>query len=501
MWVTASPLFFLDNFGGKENNFLEGLFSQLVYSEYKNGILLPGTNIVRNQFWASQRGGPYSSGEYPIFNYMNYDTPYDCLALQTSYIKNEIKNGKNKEQFQQAEAFFQNVNQTIANIDSTLTEITSENELYKWVLKFLNSPLRGESKLWRSDDESNYETIGKQQRAVAKELESVVKQITENNKKINGIPKDLVRKLQQMLKQSAIPSESQEGKSASEISSANYRNIKAFEIEKMVVEFLNNNTDAEKIKNIYTGAFLDENNKRQIGADIMSIRVDVFNNRAEGGIKLSNGNIIHSFEELEKNLKAETQFIITNELYDVLNEASLFNTQVKSGINQAIYNQENSKYSVSLSELSDNHKFQLLQMVREWDSSFGQNKENKTYKFATNNAKHIVDRSVNKESRIYARDTNYFKVVPNSTLLNAMANMALTKDIIKLDLYRTTEYQLYFTDKGFITLAEYLAYYDKKIWMFTSNIDFRLDFYTKKRQIGLRSIAKNPNEFTYGQAE
>ena len=248
---------------------------------------------------------------------------------------------------------------------------------------------------------------------------------------------------------------------------------KSEEVEHLMVEALNANPNHQKLKALWTGSWRDADSNKMIGEDAIVIDIDIFNKTLQNkSISINNINIV-DLDSLEQMVKqCGGSFQLTDDLYDAIKTAEVFSAQSKSGIKQNIYNKNNDLYKIALQDLSDNHQFQLLQQLREWDSSELWHSRGRRNKHGTKGNK--------------IQDTNFFKTNPKSPTLNAMANLALSHDIGKLDIFRTKEYQLYVTEDGFITLNQYLEK-TNKFWQFTNNIDYRIDFISKKRAISLRA--------------
>lgn len=449
-----------------------GLFTQMVYGKYKSSGIMSG----RKEYWQSKTSGI----EYQILNEEKAVSPMECYDIQKKMLSEEISRGKNAKQFEQASKFFLKANESIKNINDIIDEETSENKLFEYILEYFNSPLKAGKNF--GGEEATYDKVTKGQLERGEELNNIITQIINKNK-IGGIPTNLVAKLQQMIEytNTHINGEGVVDKKS------NYRQIKAFEVEQLALAKLQSDVDTEKIKSIYTGALQNEKGL-QLGEDIMTIDIDLFNRYVSKGVKLSTGKTIFNFSDLLNDIptQAGVTLKINNELYEALSNASLFNTQVKSGIEQEIYNRENSIYkNVKLEDLTNKHNFELLQQLREWDSGLTRSSN---YKRRIKDSKWSGAGRVNKHGKAgkKVQDTTFFKTNPNSKILNSMANLSLSKDIIKLNFFRTKEYQLYFTEKGFVTLPEYLK--DKHyIWMFAYNIDYRAGFLTDQRQVLLKN--------------
>lgn len=162
-----------------------------------------------------------------------------------------------------------------------------------------------------------------------------------------------------------------------------------------------------------------------------------------------NSNVQDFNKQLQKlSGTANIRFSIEDQILNSMNQASLLRIQAKSGTNQSLLN-KNGRNIISLQEFQD-HKLNLLSLLE-------------------------------KEARHWL-----YKVRPiKSTSLDSYANYVLSKNIDKTSLVKDNN--LYFTDLGFVTAAEWMEK-KKKYLRFTKRVSLNAQLLQANRSYGMYSI-------------
>lgn len=322
-------------------------------------------------------------------------------------------------QYSNASQFILQANNTLKELDATL-EPAIVNQVYARLIELLNMGLwSNEANPTRralSVNEKGKTVFDRKQRdAEAAAAVAEMRKILNNlalNKTISTKALEIFEK--RILKQTG--------------NTKQYVADKADLAEALAVEILSQN---KGWKTIQTGAFKNKAGEQLI-EDVMSFNLSDLGKKQEG---LTYTVIIDDkrqsrkasslqdfFTDIEK-LEGKYSLILDNSLYDVLQQAAILSTQVKSGQQGQPILTKAERNSISLSQSSGIGFFS--------DKETAYVRLNELYK---------------------AKDIQW-KGNDNSKELAALANYRLSKKIAKTTIKQN---QLYFTEKGFVTASEWM---------------------------------------------
>lgn len=325
---------------------------------------------------------------------------------------------------------------TIANmfIQQANTELTeegkAENYIYGRLIQLLNSPYFNATTSIRKDASGNIlqtatKTSEKDSEAIAANADAVLQEVRGLLQQIdvkNAIPADLVDRLQAQLERAKLGQKP----------TYDYMKWKGDLAEKLVVEFLNKNP---AFLTYQTGAVYGPDG-RQLLQDTMTFDAKLdyaisgnfalvpkgVSQKARQDLMKPVESLTQMVEMIEKAGKEGLSLYLDDELYDTLLQASLMNTQAKSGSGQAILNYTQGKRGAGRNAISlDDIEFD---QERIWE--------------------------------LYERAAEpFFKPTgeQHSVTVSELANYLLSEAIADTNIKGN---ELYFTDEGFMTASKWM---------------------------------------------
>jgi hypothetical protein len=238
-----------------------------------------------------------------------------------------------------------------------------------------------------------------------------------------------------------------------------YVQNKAEYAEELAVQALNKNKNWISIR---SGNFVDSFGKQLI-EDVITF------SKKDNSFTDNNGNLLNlslniigeennkvinvsSVEELIKELEGlsgKYTVQLSDELYDALKEISVLNTQVKSGINQSLFNKNMERNKITLGQIGFNSS-------PLWEL------------FTLKNP------------------NPYFKKSGNSKDLSLLTNYYLSKSINMTVLSKN---ELYYTKDGFVTAAEWMAKNNKVLKFNPDILKMSINMLTLNRGYKLASLS------------
>lgn len=385
-------------------------------------------------------------GKYAYLNQWDQANLSDSVLfrLQLVHLKN-LEQSANK-QYNAASEFIKLSSQLLQLEEQEMDKQIGES-IYSRILQLMNSaftssklnPLKNKDGDWATREEKNQNIDN-----LMLEVQSILEKI----KPGEGIDQAIVQSLEDVFAHRGVKGKMKE-----------YQQTKADYAEKLAVDALNRN---EGWKAIQTGNFVDKMGQQLI-EDVMTFSKDTVNIPFAGGrlnYKIKNkidssissasaGNLEDFFTQIEK-LNANYTITLSDELYSALQQASILNTQVKSGMNKQPILTRATRNAITLEECGFSD-FGLWRLYTQQDS----------YK--------------------------YFKLDRNqdSKQLNAIANYYLSKSIGKTNLAKN---QLYYTELGFTTASRWMEVNKYMLKFFPAINSMALNMLTLSRQYRFRQV-------------
>ena len=385
-------------------------------------------------------------GKYAYLNQWDQANLSDSVLfrLQLVHLKN-LEQSANK-QYNAASEFIKLSSQLLQLEEQEMDKQIGES-IYSRILQLMNSafissklnPLKNKDGDWATREEKNQNIDN-----LMLEVQSILEKI----KPGEGIDQAIVQSLEDVFAHSGVKGKMKE-----------YQQTKADYAEKLAVDALNRN---EGWKAIQTGNFVDKMGQQLI-EDVMAFSKDSVNIPFAGGrlnYKIKNkidssissasaGNLEDFFTQVEK-LNANYTITLSDELYGALQQASILNTQVKSGMDKQPILTRATRNAITLEECGFSD-FGLWRLYTQQDS----------YK--------------------------YFKLDRNqdSKQLNAIANYYLSKSIGKTNLAKN---QLYYTELGFTTASRWMEVNKQMLKFFPAINSMALNMLTLSRQYRFRQV-------------
>lgn len=367
------------------------------------------------------------------------------FRLQLAHLRN-LEQSANK-QYNAASEFIK-LSSQLLQLEEQEMDKQIEESIYSRILQLMNSafisselnPFRDSDRNWISDKEKINQNIDN----IMIEVQSILQKI----KPGEGIDQAIVQQLEDVFANRKAKGKMKE-----------YQQVKADYAEALATDALNKN---EGWKAIRTGNFVDKMGQQLI-EDVMAFSKDSVNIPFTGGslnYKIKNkidssistasaGSLNDFFKQIEK-LNANYTITLSDELYGALQQASILNTQVKSGMNGQPILTRAARNAITLAECGFSD-FGLWRLYTQQDS----------YK--------------------------YFKLDKdqNSKQLNAIANYFLSKSIGKTNLAKN---QLYYTELGFTTASRWMEVNRQMLKFFPAINSMALNMLTLSRQYRFRQI-------------
>ena len=385
-------------------------------------------------------------GKYAYLNQWDQANLSDSVLfrLQLVHLKN-LEQSANK-QYNAASEFIKLSSQLLQLEEQEMDKQIGES-IYSRILQLMNSaftssklnPLKNKDGDWATREEKNQNIDN-----LMLEVQSILEKI----KPGEGIDQAIVQSLEDVFAHRGVKGKMKE-----------YQQTKADYAEKLAVDALNRN---EGWKAIQTGNFVDKMGQQLI-EDVMAFSKDTVNIPFAGGrlnYKIKNkidssissasaGNLEDFFTQVEK-LNANYTITLSDELYSALQQASILNTQVKSGMDKQPILTRATRNAITLEECGFSD-FGLWRLYTQQDS----------YK--------------------------YFKLDRNqdSKQLNAIANYYLSKSIGKTNLAKN---QLYYTELGFTTASRWMEVNKQMLKFFPAINSMALNMLTLSRQYRFRQV-------------
>ena len=385
-------------------------------------------------------------GKYAYLNQWDQANLSDSVLfrLQLVHLKN-LEQSANK-QYNAASEFIKLSSQLLQLEEQEMDKQIGES-IYSRILQLMNSaftssklnPLKNKDGDWATRAEKNQNIDN-----LMLEVQSILEKI----KPGEGIDQAIVQSLEDVFAHRGVKGKMKE-----------YQQTKADYAEKLAVDALNRN---EGWKAIQTGNFVDKMGQQLI-EDVMTFSKDTVNIPFAGGrlnYKIKNkidssissasaGNLEDFFTQIEK-LNANYTITLSDELYSALQQASILNTQVKSGMDKQPILTRATRNAITLEECGFSD-FGLWRLYTQQDS----------YK--------------------------YFKLDRNqdSKQLNAIANYYLSKSIGKTNLAKN---QLYYTELGFTTASRWTEVNKYMLKFFPAINSMALNMLTLSRQYRFRQV-------------
>ena len=385
-------------------------------------------------------------GKYAYLNQWDQADLNDSVLfrLQLAHLRN-LEQSANK-QYSAASEFIK-LSSQLLQLEEQEMDKQIEESVYSRILQLMNSafisselnPLKNKNGDWATREEKNQNIDN-----LMLEVQSILEKI----KPGEGIDQAIVQSLEDVFAHRGVKGKMKE-----------YQQTKADYAEKLAVDALNRN---EGWKAIQTGNFVDKMGQQLI-EDVMSFSKDSVNIPFTGGnlnyeIKnkvdsstntASAGSLDDFFKQVEK-LNANYTITLSDELYGALQQASILNTQVKSGMDKQPILTRAARSAITLAECGFSD-FGLWRLYTQQDS----------YKY-------------------FKLDKNQ-----NSKQLNAIANYYLSKSIGKTNLAKN---QLYYTELGFTTASRWMEVNRQMLKFFPAINSMALNMLTLSRQYRFRQV-------------
>lgn len=385
-------------------------------------------------------------GKYAYLNQWDQADLNDSVLfrLQLAHLRN-LEQSVNK-QYNAASEFIK-LSSQLLQLEEQEMDKQIEESIYGRILQLMNSafisselnPLKNKNGDWATREEKNQNIDN-----LMLEVQSILEKI----KPGEGIDQAIVQSLEDVFAHRGVKGKIKE-----------YQQTKADYAEKLAVDALNRN---EGWKAIQTGNFVDKMGQQLI-EDVMAFSKDSVNIPFAGGslnykiknkVDLSTSTTSASslndfFKQVEK-LNANYTITLSDELYGALQQASILNTQVKSGMDKQPILTRAARNAITLAECGFSD-FGLWRLYTQQDS----------YKY-------------------FKLDKNQ-----NSKQLNAIANYYLSKSIGKTNLAKN---QLYYTELGFTTASRWMEVNKQMLKFFPAINSMALNMLTLSRQYRFRQV-------------
>lgn len=385
-------------------------------------------------------------GKYAYLNQWDQADLNDSVLfrLQLAHLRN-LEQSANK-QYNAASEFIK-LSSQLLQLEEQEMDKQIEESIYGRILQLMNSafisselnPLKNKNGDWATREEKNQNIDN-----LMLEVQSILEKI----KPGEGIDQAIVQSLEDIFAHRGVKGKMKE-----------YQQTKADYAEKLAVDALNRN---EGWKAIQTGNFVDKMGQQLI-EDVMAFSKDSVNIPFAGGslnykiknkVDLSTSTTSASslndfFKQVEK-LNANYTITLSDELYGALQQASILNTQVKSGMDKQPILTRAARNAITLAECGFSD-FGLWRLYTQQDS----------YKY-------------------FKLDKNQ-----NSKQLNAIANYYLSKSIGKTNLAKN---QLYYTELGFTTASRWMEVNKQMLKFFPAINSMALNMLTLSRQYRFRQV-------------
>lgn len=385
-------------------------------------------------------------GKYAYLNQWDQADLNDSVLfrLQLAHLRN-LEQSANK-QYNAASEFIK-LSSQLLQLEEQEMDKQIEESIYGRILQLMNSafisselnPLKNKNGDWATREEKNQNIDN-----LMLEVQSILEKI----KPGEGIDQAIVQSLEDVFAHRGVKGKMKE-----------YQQTKADYAEKLAVDALNRN---EGWKAIQTGNFVDKMGQQLI-EDVMAFSKDSVNIPFAGGslnYKIKNkvdlststtsaGSLNDFFKQVEK-LNANYTITLSDELYSALQQASILNTQVKSGMDKQPILTRAARNAITLAECGFSD-FGLWRLYTQQDS----------YKY-------------------FKLDKNQ-----NSKQLNAIANYYLSKSIGKTNLAKN---QLYYTELGFSTASRWMEVNKQMLKFFPAINSMALNMLTLSRQYRFRQV-------------
>lgn len=385
-------------------------------------------------------------GKYAYLNQWDQADLNDSVLfrLQLAHLRN-LEQSVNK-QYNAASEFIK-LSSQLLQLEEQEMDKQIEESIYGRILQLMNSafisselnPLKNKNGDWATREEKNQNIDN-----LMLEVQSILEKI----KPGEGIDQAIVQSLEDVFAHRGVKGKMKE-----------YQQTKADYAEKLAVDALNRN---EGWKAIQTGNFVDKMGQQLI-EDVMAFSKDSVNIPFAGGslnykiknkVDLSTSTTSASslndfFKQVEK-LNANYTITLSDELYGALQQASILNTQVKSGMDKQPILTRAARNAITLAECGFSD-FGLWRLYTQQDS----------YKY-------------------FKLDKNQ-----NSKQLNAIANYYLSKSIGKTNLAKN---QLYYTELGFTTASRWMEVNKQMLKFFPAINSMALNMLTLSRQYRFRQV-------------
>ena len=385
-------------------------------------------------------------GKYAYLNQWDQANLSDSVLfrLQLVHLKN-LEQSANK-QYNAASEFIKLSSQLLQLEEQEMDKQIGES-IYSRILQLMNSaftssklnPLKNKDGDWATREEKNQNIDN-----LMLEVQSILEKI----KPGKGIDQAIVQSLEDVFAHRGVKGKMKE-----------YQQTKADYAEKLAVDALNRN---EGWKAIQTGNFVDKMGQQLI-EDVMAFSKDSVNipfaggrlnykikNKIDSSISTASAGSLNDFFTQVEKLNANYTITLSNKLYSALQQASILNTQVKSGMDKQPILTRATRNAITLEECGFSD-FGLWRLYTQQDS----------YK--------------------------YFKLDRNqdSKQLNAIANYYLSKSIGKTNLAKN---QLYYTELGFTTASRWMEVNKQMLKFFPAINSMALNMLTLSRQYRFRQV-------------
>ena len=385
-------------------------------------------------------------GKYAYLNQWDQANLSDSVLfrLQLVHLKN-LEQSANK-QYNAASEFIKLSSQLLQLEEQEMDKQIGES-IYSRILQLMNSaftssklnPLKNKDGDWATREEKNQNIDN-----LMLEVQSILEKI----KPGEGIDQAIVQSLEDVFAHRGVKGKMKE-----------YQQTKADYAEKLAVDALNRN---EGWKAIQTGNFVDKMGQQLI-EDVMAFSKDSVNipfaagrlnykikNKIDSSISTASAGSLNDFFTQVEKLNANYTITLSNKLYSALQQASILNTQVKSGMDKQPILTRAARNAITLEECGFSD-FGLWRLYTQQDS----------YK--------------------------YFKLDRNedSKQLNAIANYYLSKSIGKTNLAKN---QLYYTELGFTTASRWMEVNKQMLKFFPAINSMALNMLTLPRQYRFRQV-------------
>lgn len=385
-------------------------------------------------------------GKYAYLNQWDQADLNDSVLfrLQLAHLRN-LEQSVNK-QYNAASEFIK-LSSQLLQLEEQEMDKQIEESIYGRILQLMNSafisselnPLKNKNGDWATREEKNQNIDN-----LMLEVQSILEKI----KPGEGIDQAIVQSLEDVFAHRGVKGKMKE-----------YQQTKADYAEKLAVDALNRNGGWKAIQ---TGNFVDKMGQQLI-EDVMAFSKDSVNIPFAGGslnykiknkVDLSTSTTSASslndfFKQVEK-LNANYTITLSDELYGALQQASILNTQVKSGMDKQPILTRAARNAITLAECGFSD-FGLWRLYTQQDS----------YKY-------------------FKLDKNQ-----NSKQLNAIANYYLSKSIGKTNLAKN---QLYYTELGFTTASRWMEVNKQMLKFFPAINSMALNMLTLSRQYRFRQV-------------